>query len=173
MKVENLQDVINLRLSEIESLDPITVKIENYEPGKGKINIECYGEAWSSYWGGMSGRSIQEFFLSCDNGYIIENLCQGLYSRVTADGADLQKFLKDKVIEARKEDSITGDVARDLFDKFDHIELGTLDYYHREVSKVLGDDWHYCLPEVKNPKYVYLDRIVSAVKQGLKEHFKL
>jgi len=34
--------------------------------------IECYGKAWTSYWGGMGeDRTIATFFCDCNNDYII------------------------------------------------------------------------------------------------------
>ena len=50
-----------LEISEVPNLDPIRVTMEDIEPRKGRINIECYGKAWASYWGGMGDRTIAEF----------------------------------------------------------------------------------------------------------------
>ena len=55
-------------------LDPVTVFLEDYEPGKGKITIECYGKSWSAYWGGMSGDDVATFFCRCDQHYLAKNL---------------------------------------------------------------------------------------------------
>lgn len=55
-------------------LDPISIYLEDYEIGKGKITISCYDKSWHSFWGAMGEMSISDFFLSCDNGYIVKNL---------------------------------------------------------------------------------------------------
>ena len=79
MKVETSQ-VTKVVLKELDRLDPVTIVLENYEPGKGKIIIECYGKSWSSYWGGMSGDSVEVFFCRCDEHYLAKNLAPGLNS---------------------------------------------------------------------------------------------
>ena len=48
MKLET-STVTKLQLTELNNLDPISVILENYEPGKGKIIIECCGKSWSSF----------------------------------------------------------------------------------------------------------------------------
>lgn len=46
MKVEK-SDVLAFTISDVERLDPVRVMIENYEPGKGRITITCFGKAWT------------------------------------------------------------------------------------------------------------------------------
>jgi hypothetical protein len=55
-------------------LDPITVYWHNYEHGKGMVTVVCYGSAWNCYFGGMSGRTIQEFFAYADTSYLTPKL---------------------------------------------------------------------------------------------------
>ena len=55
------------------SLDEITVYLEDYDPGQGKITITCYGKSWTAFWGSM-GETIEKFFLRVDNGYLSKNL---------------------------------------------------------------------------------------------------
>lgn len=59
------------------ALDPITVFLENFEPGKGRVTIVCYGRAWTSFWGAISGKRIEEFLLTCESDYIADNLDWG------------------------------------------------------------------------------------------------
>lgn len=56
------------------TLDPIRVVIENYEPGKGRITVSCYGAAWAGYWGAMSGQTLEQFFTSCNADYLASNM---------------------------------------------------------------------------------------------------
>ena len=75
MKVEiSKNSVKNLKISEIANLDLVNVYLENIEPGKGRILIECYGKSWTAYWGAMSGLTIQAFFVKADNSYITDRL---------------------------------------------------------------------------------------------------
>lgn len=43
-------------------------------PGKGYVTIICYGQAWTSYFGGMGDRTIREFFAECDTGYMVTKM---------------------------------------------------------------------------------------------------
>ena len=73
MKITN-KPVEMLVIEDLPRLDPIRVVLENFDPGKGRIIIVCYDAAWVGYWGAMSGKSIQEFFVGCDAGYLASNM---------------------------------------------------------------------------------------------------
>lgn len=60
MKVEK-SDVLAFTISDVERLDPVRVMIENYEPGKGRITVTCFGKAWTGAWFAMGGDTVQEF----------------------------------------------------------------------------------------------------------------
>ncbi len=63
-------------------LDQISVYFENFEKGAGKVIIHCYDMAWTAYWGAMGDKSIQQFFVGCDVGYLTDRLTSGqFYSR--------------------------------------------------------------------------------------------
>lgn len=81
MKIEKSK-IEKLKITEAKNLDPVSVYLEDFEPGKGKIIIECYGKSWSSYWGAMSGRTISEFFFDANNDYLACKLANGIQSRV-------------------------------------------------------------------------------------------
>ena len=68
------KNVEMLVIDELPRLDPVRVVLENFEPGKGRIIIVCYDAAWVGYWGAMGGRTVQDFFVSCDAGYLASNL---------------------------------------------------------------------------------------------------
>lgn len=70
MEIEISQSV-KIRLSGLERLDPIEVLVDDYEPGKGKITITCYGKAWTASWFAMSDQTISQFFRRCGNDYLI------------------------------------------------------------------------------------------------------
>ena len=59
-----------------ERLDPITVFTEDYEPGKGRITIVCWGQVWAAtgYWGAMSGETIKQFFRASHPDYLLSTL---------------------------------------------------------------------------------------------------
>jgi hypothetical protein len=73
MKITTKQ-VQMLVIEDAPRLDPIRVVSENLEPGKGRIIIVCYDAAWVGYWGSMSGKTVEQFFMSCDFEYLASNL---------------------------------------------------------------------------------------------------
>jgi hypothetical protein len=60
-----------IRIEEADGLDVIHALWMNVGPGQGYATILCYGSAWTVYFGGMSGRTIQEFFASVDPDYLV------------------------------------------------------------------------------------------------------
>jgi hypothetical protein len=63
-----------LVIPERDGLDTITVFWQNFELGKGRVVIECWGCAWASYFGGMGNKTIQQFFSMASNGYLVNKL---------------------------------------------------------------------------------------------------
>lgn len=168
MKFEHKQ-VELVVITGAKALDPIRVQLENMEPGKGRITIECYGQAWSAYWGGMGkGRTIDQFFCSCDNGYLAGNL-SGLNSSVT-DFDGLADFARKQVCNERRKNDIDKDEARELFDVFGSLDgCEDLNRVSGPMSEIFGPEWWYSIPTKPNPDHVYLCRIIDAVREALKE----
>lgn len=158
-------------MSEVEALDPITVFLEDFEPRRGKITINCYDASWSSYWGGMGSRNIAEFFVSCDNHYLIKNL-SSVRSEID-DYDEIDTWLKKEIIKLRKEHDIGKVEAADLWSDVD-LYCSNEKYWVESESgqklchKILGDEWWYSIPSKSNPEYEYLERVVNAVRDGLK-----
>lgn len=59
-----------LRIPEQPGLDPITCYFEDYAPGRGRITIACYGDAWTAAWGAMGNRTVREFVASAPPDYL-------------------------------------------------------------------------------------------------------
>jgi hypothetical protein len=55
-------------------LDPITVVLNDYAHGNGGIIVECYGSAWSAWWGNHGCVTVGEFVASCNDQYITGKL---------------------------------------------------------------------------------------------------
>ncbi len=179
MKIETSQ-ITKIALSELDGLDPITVILEDLAPRQGKINIECYGQAWSSYWGGMGDRTISQFFCDCDEHYLARNL-SSINSHVTdydAIEGMLRKAIEDQiksVLKDRREEFTTEEDAREKYDELnDYLVLlpnisdkFDLHASQDELQKILGEEWWHSIPEKTNPDYEYLCRIIKAVQSGL------
>lgn len=85
--------VKKLRIFDIEDLEPITTYIENFEIGAGKITIECFGDCWSYGWYSMGETNLENFFLNCENDYLIKKLFPGI-NREFDDFDNLDEHLK-------------------------------------------------------------------------------
>lgn len=183
MKLE-IKKITQLVLSDLYRLDPVRVALENIEPGKGRITITCYGKSWSSYWGGMGGGTVEEFFVGCTNDYLIGNLAQGLYStRFTGDS--VAAFARESICQRRRckgnvyldFGSLEKKEARELFESVSalHDCTGADGFWSNStlLTEIFGSEWFHYLDgraAEPNPDWIYLDRICNAVREGLKAY---
>lgn len=93
MQIENLEGFSAIRLSDLPGLDPVTVITRDIGPGQGSILVECYGQAWSAYWGGMGPRTVRQFVASCDDDYIVDRMQSG-QKATKAQRAYLSRIIK-------------------------------------------------------------------------------
>lgn len=168
MKVE-VGKVTIVRISELGRLDPIRVTLDDIEPGKGRINIECYGKAWASYWGAMGKRSIADFVMSCDNGYLISNFSPGMWA-THHTGEALEADAK-RVIRHRRKGigewrymPLSAEDAKELMDRVHRLQdcngEGSAWAQSSLLTEIYGEDWpHIAKAEAPNPEYEYLSRI--------------
>ena len=173
MKIET-STVTKLLISELDALDPVTVFLEDFEPGKGKITISCYGKSWTSYWGAMSGDDVATFVCRTSPDYLIGCLAPQLNS-TRFSGEELSKKVRQTILKDRRQRDLVANDARELFDEANDLDQApSLDYLHGAHSdlmyRVFGDEWWYSADRcsVPNPDYTYLERIVHSVKQALK-----
>ncbi len=96
-------DVLSFVITGAERLDPIRVMIENYEHGKGRITITCYGKAWTAAWFAMGGDDVQTFIKRVSNDYLIDNFDPQLLSTVDDDNDANLLFVKSEIIKLRRE----------------------------------------------------------------------
>lgn len=73
MRTENIE-VKAFTIFDAPTLDPITVVMRDIAPGKGQLIIECYGLAWSAYWGAIGDRKVKDFVLGCSAEYIVNRM---------------------------------------------------------------------------------------------------
>jgi hypothetical protein len=174
MKVEQSK-VTKLKLTDLDRLDPITIFLEDFEPRKGKITIECFGKSWSSYWGGMGDRTIAQFFIDCDNHYLAKNL-----SSISSTVDDYEEFVnvaRSTIIQRRKQCELEQEEAREMFDNIndaryelnDDDGLAWCKMNSDILHDIFGDDWWYSIPQKENHEYQYLSLIIDAVREGLKQ----
>ncbi|WP_314402367.1 hypothetical protein [Stenotrophomonas rhizophila] len=66
------------RIEDAPGLDPVTVYVENYEPGKGRMVVTCYASAWTAFWGAMGDdTTLEQFVASCSPEYVADNMVWG------------------------------------------------------------------------------------------------
>jgi hypothetical protein len=166
MKIEK-ETVQKLLVKDVQGLDPVSIYLEDIGKGQGKVTITCFGESWTSYWGGMGNRTVAEFVRSCDNQYLAKNL-----SRIPCEIDDLTKLHQDMlktILSKRKALEINGEEARECFDGIKDSDPEEIMTQHEFLSLCYGDEWWYCVPKKPNPDYEYLCRIITTVKEALKE----
>lgn len=88
MKLEKIK-LEKLVITDAPSLDPIHVYAEDLGPSKGSLLVRCFDRAWYAYWGAMGEQkdgtptTVRQFVLSCNVGYITDNLMRGNRARIT------------------------------------------------------------------------------------------
>lgn len=161
--------VRKIRITDIERLDPVTVYTENFERGKGKIVIECAGQSWSSYWPAMGSKTIEQFFISINNGYAINNLAGSLSEEVTDEEA-IELMIKKQVIIKRKAKELNQQQASVIWDDVTTLDdLSNNHWFVGDVCELLFECnvYELDLPQKPNHHYTYLEHICDAVRAAL------
>lgn len=198
MRIEK-SAVTKVVISEAPGVDPITVFLEDLgqrayqyadKPShisrQGKITIECYGESWAAYWGGMGDRTVSQFFSDCSVDYIAGCLVRGTALDSTVFSGDALKVgVRRVVMDCRRGreawrwecGSLDKEDARRLFDAADYLgSFGTTEglCHSRTAADLLcelfTEEWHHAVTNiafVPNGKYTYLCRIIEAIQQAL------
>lgn len=198
MRIEK-SAVTKIVISEVPRVDPIAIFLEDLgqhvyqyddKPShisrQGKITIECYGESWSAYWGGMGDRTVSQFFSDCSVDYIAGCLRRGTALEPTVfSGEALELGVRRVIIDCRRGRKaglwecgrLDKEDARRLFDASDYLgNFETTDglMHSREASDLLTElfsvEWHHAVTDlafVPNGKYVYLCRIIETIQQAL------
>ena len=168
--------VTKLVISGAPNLDPITVFLEDLAPCKGKITVSCWGKSWTAYWGGMwDGLSIGQFFCELNTSYIIGYFDQAMKSRQFS-GEALANKAQRIVLKERRLFCYDQDEARELFDEAEDLrDSPSIDHLHGAhgelMTKLFGDEWWRLTNDSTepNPDYIYLERIILAVQQALRQ----
>ena len=105
----------------------------------------------------MGGRSVEAFFISCDDHYLAKNL-SSIRDEVMAEGEALTNYVRGHIIQRRKWGEFDKERARELWGDAEGIEI-TNSYCSNPglMTAVVGDEWWYDLPMVDNPDYTYLE----------------
>ena len=82
MEVKDLGSVRYLVVDDVQALDPITLILKD-DGGKGKIIAECYGESWSTYFGGIGTKSLIGFLSGINAGYLEDRFISNTFHKPT------------------------------------------------------------------------------------------
>lgn len=91
-----------LTITNAPNLDPIRVITENYQPGQGRIIIQCWDRAWCGAWFSMGEQTIERFFIDADWDYLTGNLTSGLHGMTKAAQKNDVQYLR-RIIDAVKD----------------------------------------------------------------------
>ena len=168
--------VTKLVISGAPNFDPITVFLEDLAPCKGTITVSCWGKSWTAYWGGMwDGLSTGQFFCELNTSYIIGYFDQAMKSRQFSGEAIANKAQRI-VLKERRLFCYDQDEARELFDEAEDLrDSPSIDHLHGAhgelMTKLFGDEWWRLTNDSTepNPDYIYLERIILAVQQALRQ----
>lgn len=136
------------RLSKLERLDPVTVYVTQFTEKAGKITFDCFGRAWSCYWPSMGKSTIQEFFLECENDYILGKL---LSETKQTDFDEINEIASKKGFDIY----VTSDVEVAM--------------QSQDMAECFGDDWYMDLPRCHTSDYRYVSRIINAIKAAFQQ----
>ncbi len=102
MEVKDLGAVRYLVIEDVKALDPVTLILRD-EDGKGKVIAECYGESWSTYFGGVGGgKSLIQFLSGLNSGYLSNRLVSNTFHRPTKREAGYIERISQAIIDACK-----------------------------------------------------------------------
>lgn len=171
--------VEKLILRDLERLDPIHVYLEDTAPGQGSLVLRCYDRSWTAGWNAMGKATVREFIRTCDNDYLANCLSRGI-SSTGFSGEALQRLAVTTILKRRRGHSVDGldspldaEEARDLYNRVleaglhECTSLSSCPYYLME--HLFGDEWWFMAERAvePNPDYLYLCRILDAVREGL------
>ena len=163
MKIQS-SSVTKLIVTDIKSLDPVAIYLEDYAKGQGKLIITCYDKSWTDYWGAMGDNDLASFVISCDNHYLAKKLNPDVKNTIT-DEDGLEDYARKYIIARRREDILDKNTARALYNDCDSLLIyRDTDYeaYSNLMYEIFGDEWW--------PKYEYFSRILDVVREALKEY---
>lgn len=169
---------LKVRIEDAPNLDPIDVFLEDHSPKHGSVTIKCYGQSWTTYWGGMwDGLTVAQFIQAAPAEYVVDRLWTGA-DHTEPDWDALEDKLKAEIIRSRRTWAISDTKARDLFGQADGmLTPGRGEPPDLDTQKLIEEVFDYCwwdhIPQRIKPEYDYLRRIVAAVREALSYDHKV
>jgi hypothetical protein len=76
------------------ALDPVLVMLQDFGGGSGRLLIECFGSAWSAYWGAMGDNGVRGFVCKCSADYLANRLWPSKQRRTKNEYAYLTRLVE-------------------------------------------------------------------------------
>lgn len=136
----------------------------------GRLVLVVSGDAYSHYWSHMSTPLI-EFIQTASNGYLITKLTGGeLKEQINATGDEMRDELIKTIFEQRRDESLSKEDARDLYDDVQNSDWERPTDEHELLYRIYDCEWWECIPQVENPEYEHFSKVIDLLKQGLAQH---
>ncbi len=87
MKIQPIT-VTSFVIWDVPMLDPITVIMRDIEPNRGELIVECFGCAWSGYWGSTGHDTLREFLRRVSADYVAGTMIRGRRQYITNRNAE-------------------------------------------------------------------------------------
>lgn len=168
MKIE-ITKVNKWLLTELDAHKPISVIVENYRPGQGKIIIEYYGHVWSCYWSAMGSMSVEKFFQCAHIDYLVKKLDPELLFTVV-DKDTVLETAKNHVANRKRHGKINDYEEAYFVRMIDTWINHDIDENKEILHEIFGKDWQDYLPKKPNHDYVFLCKIITIVKEAFRNN---
>lgn len=94
MRIQENPHTASFTIFDADTLDPVTVFLQDFGGGSGRLVVECWCTAWSAYWGAMGSASVREFVLEAHPEYIATRMLPQDRKRLKRDEAYLLRIVK-------------------------------------------------------------------------------
>ena len=94
MRIQENPRTVSFTIFDADKLDPVTVFLQDFGGGCGRLIVECWCTAWAAYWGAMGTRSVREFVLDAHADYIAMRMFPQDRKHIKRDEAYLLRIVK-------------------------------------------------------------------------------
>jgi len=65
-----------LHIPRSAGLDPIYCYFEDFDAGRGRLTVACFGDAWTGAWGAMGDCGVRQFVAGCNPDYLASSFLE-------------------------------------------------------------------------------------------------
>lgn len=94
MRIQDNPRTVSFTIFDADTLDPVTVFMQDFGGGCGRLLVECWSTAWAAYWGAMGARDVREFVIDAHADYIANRMLPQDRKHLKRDEAYLLRIVK-------------------------------------------------------------------------------